>query len=139
MKILTSKHLFTLIHGYRTKIRSAINAKALNINAMHIQCLRFIAQTEHCTANGIVQGLARDKSQISIIIKDMVSKGWIKKAENITDKRSQLLLLTNTGQELFDKVQREEAAINKRMMQGLSAQELAAFEASITTMIKNLQ
>ena len=139
MKNLTSKHLFTLTQRYRTEIRRAINAKALNINAMHIQCLRFIAQTTNCTANCIGQGLARDKSQISIVIKDMVNKGWIKKVENSADKRSQLLVLTTTGQELVDKVQHAEAAINKRMQQGLSEQELATFEATITTMIENLQ
>ncbi|WP_028865903.1 MarR family winged helix-turn-helix transcriptional regulator [Psychromonas aquimarina] len=134
----TGKYLFTLIQSYRSEMRSAIDAKSLNINAMHVQCLRFIAETPSCTANSIVQGLTRDKSQISILIKDMVKKGWIEKTANIADKRSQLLVLTAAGRELIDKVRQEEAAVSKRMQQGLSEQELAVFQNVVQTMIKNL-
>ncbi|MGF1759904.1 MarR family winged helix-turn-helix transcriptional regulator [Photobacterium sagamiensis] len=138
MNNLTGKYLFTLIQNYRSEMRSAINAKDLNINAMHVQCLRFIAETSDCTANSIVQGLARDKSQISILINDMVNKGWIEKKPNAADKRSQLLMLTETGCDLIDKVRQEEAVVSKRMQQGLSEEELAAFQNIVQTMIKNL-
>ncbi|MCW8328479.1 MarR family winged helix-turn-helix transcriptional regulator [Photobacterium sp. SDRW27] len=138
MDKLASKYLFTLIQKYRSEMRSAIDAKSLNINAMHVQCLRYVAETPSCTANSIVQGLARDKSQISILIKDMVSKGWIERKPNQVDKRSKLLVLTDTGRELIDKVRQEEAVISARMQQGLSEEELAAFQTIIQAMIKNL-
>lgn len=139
MDNLTGKYLFKLIQSYRSEMRSAIDAKSLNINAMHVQCLRFIVETPDCTANSIVQGLARDKSQISILIKDMVSKGWVERKPNQIDKRSKILVLTAAGKELVDKVCKEEAVVSQRMQEGLSEDELATFQAIITTMIKNLK
>jgi DNA-binding MarR family transcriptional regulator len=138
MNNLTSKYLFTLIQSYRTEMRRAIDAKSLNINAMHVHCLRIIAQIPICTANDIVQGLGRDKSQISILIKDMLSKGWIERKPNEADKRSKLLVLTESGRDLIDKVHQEDIVISKRMQQGLSKEELATFEAVIQSMINNL-
>ncbi|MFT6984789.1 MAG: DNA-binding MarR family transcriptional regulator [Psychromonas sp.] len=138
MNNLTSKYLFTLIQSYRTEMRRAIDAKSLNINAMHVHCLRIIAQISSCTANDIVQGLGRDKSQISILIKDMLSKGWVERKPNEVDKRSKLLVLTESGRDLIDKVHQEDIVISKRMQQGLSKEELATFEDVIQTMINNL-
>jgi len=134
----TDKYLFSLIHSYRSEIHRVIDENALNINLMHAKCLKFIAETPNCTANSIVQGLTRDKSQISILIKDMTKKAWIEKIENVDDKRSQLLVLTTAGCELIDKVREEEAVVSKRMQEGLSEQEIAAFKSTLQTMIKNL-
>ena len=138
MNNLTSKYLFTLIQIYRSEMRSAIDAKSLNLNAMHVHCLRIIAEIPICTANDIVQGLARDKSQISMLIKDMINKGWIERKQNEGDKRSKLLVLTESGRELINLVHLEDIAISKRMQQGLSEEELATFEKVIQTMINNL-
>ncbi|WP_064605093.1 MarR family winged helix-turn-helix transcriptional regulator [Photobacterium sp. J15] len=135
---MTSRYLFDLMQRYRAKMKTAVGAKALNLNAMHIQCIRYINDVENCTANLIVQGLDRDKSQISLVIRDMAKRGWIELLPNPEDKRSKLIKLTGEGTELLEKVIQEEAAVAQKMKEGLSQEDIETFDRIVLTMQKNL-
>ncbi|ELR64929.1 putative transcription regulator [Photobacterium marinum] len=135
---MTSRYLFDLMQRYRAKMKTAVGAKALNLNAMHIQCIRYINEVGNCTANLIVQGLDRDKSQISLVIRDMAKRGWIELLPNPEDKRSKLIKLTDEGTELLEKVIQEEAVVAQKMKEGLSHEDIETFDRIVLTMQKNL-
>lgn len=132
-------NLFDLMQLYRHEMKKAVGAKELNLNAMHILCMRFILETEHCTAKAIEQGLDRDKSQVSLIIKDMVKKGWVELLPNPQDKRSRLIEVTSLGDNLLEKVAIEESFIGEKMKQRLSTEEIELFNKVVLIMKSNLK
>ena len=134
-----ARNLFDLMQLYRSEMKKAVGAKELNLNAMHIQCMRFIQEAHHCTAKAIEQGLDRDKSQISLVIKDMAKKGWIELIANPQDKRSRLIEITSLGKSLLAKVVIEEDLVGEKMKQGLSAKEIELFDKVALTMKHNLK
>ncbi len=134
-----ARNLFDLMQLYRSEMKKAVGAKELNLNAMHIQCMRFIQETHHCTAKAIEQGLDKDKSQISLVIKDMGRKNWVKLLPNPQDKRSRLIEMTALGNSLLEKVVIEEALVGKKMKQGLSAKEVELFNKIVLAMKHNLK
>ncbi|MGF1715998.1 MarR family winged helix-turn-helix transcriptional regulator [Photobacterium chitinilyticum] len=134
-----ARNLFDLMQLYRSKMKKAVGTKELNLNAMHIQCMRLIQEAHHCTANAIGQGLDRDKSQISLVVKDMAKKGWIEFLPNPQDKRSKLIELTSLGESLLAKVATEETLVGDIMKQGLSAKEIELFDKVVLAMKHNLK
>ncbi|SDK32402.1 DNA-binding transcriptional regulator, MarR family [Ferrimonas sediminum] len=134
-----SDTLFDLMHAYRMAMRSELKAKQLGLNSMHVKCLTYIASQEHCTANDIVSHLCRDKAQIARLIKEMVEKQWLRKAAHPKDKRSQLLTLTDQGQQLATLIQQTRTRVQARMRQNLTEAQLASFDAIATTITANLR
>lgn len=134
-----ARNLFDLMQLYRSEMKKAVGAKELNLNAMHIQCMRFIQEMQHCTAKAIEQGLNRDKSQISLVIRDMARKGWVDLLPNPEDKRSRLIEMTELGNSLLAKVVIEEALVGEKMKQGLSAKEIELFDEIVLAMKHNLK
>lgn len=134
-----ARNLFDLMQIYRSEMKKAVGAKDLNLNAMHIQCMRFIQETHHCTAKAIEQGLDKDKSQISLIIRDMAKKNWVELQPNPQDKRSRLIEMTTLGKSLLEKVVIEEALVGDKMKQGLSEKEVELFDKIVLTMQHNLK
>ncbi|USD39264.1 MULTISPECIES: MarR family winged helix-turn-helix transcriptional regulator [Ferrimonas] len=133
-----SDTLFDLIHAYKKAMRSELKAKQLGLNAMHVKCLTYIANQDTCTAVDMVGHLGRDKAQIARLIKEMVEKQWLTKTAHPQDKRSQLLTLTEQGQQLAALIQHTRAKVQKRMGHNLTEAQLATFDAIAATITANL-
>ncbi|GIU30910.1 MarR family winged helix-turn-helix transcriptional regulator [Shewanella sp. MBTL60-007] len=133
-----TQRLMTLLQQYRQRIRADIDADDSQLNAMHVECLRIISHQQPCGANLIANMLDRDKSQISLLIKDMLAKGWLVRQDNPTDKRSKLLSLTSEGLQIVTKVSRADSELNELLLQGLTTQELDSFNLVLDKMIVNL-
>lgn len=119
--------IFGLAQVYRGHIKEAVHANELGLNGMHVRCLHAIASHPDCTANDIVQRMDKDKAQIARLIKDMLDKGWIVKQASDHDKRSQILSLSVSGEQLQQHISRLEKEIEANLLCSLSAQEIAEF------------
>lgn len=134
-----ARNLFDLMQLYRSEMKSAVGTEELKLNAMHIQCMRFIQETEQCTARAIEQGLYKDKSQISLVIRDMARKGWVEFLPNPKDKRSKLIETTDIGDSLLAKIAMKETLVGEKMKQGLRDKEIELFNKIVLAMKHNLK
>ncbi|KHT51877.1 MarR family winged helix-turn-helix transcriptional regulator [Vibrio sinaloensis] len=131
--------LMSLIQLYRQRMRENISADRNKINAMHIECLYVISDQEGCTANTLVSLLDRDKSQISLNIRDMEKKGWLTRGDNPEDRRSKLLELTPEGAAILNSADQSNQQLSKKMLEGMSKSEVAVFDAVVEKMLQNLK
>ena len=134
-----SDTIFGIVHSYRLAMRSALKAKEIGLNAMHVKCLSFIYRSEICTANDIVNHFARDKAQIARLIKEMIGKKWLTKTANPEDKRSQLLSLTEDGKELAKLISETQSNVHKKMQENLTLEELEEFKKIAGIISTNLR
>lgn len=120
--------------------RDAINANELGLSALHINILNIVQASEQnrCTANKIAQVMKRDKAQIARLIKELLALNLIIKLPNPDDKRSQLLVLTDEGCILMNKISHTEKMVQQKLEQGISSEDLATFNRVAKIMINNL-
>ncbi|MGY5449390.1 MarR family winged helix-turn-helix transcriptional regulator [Agarivorans sp. MS3-6] len=131
--------VFGVVHSYRLAMRATLKASELGLNSMHVRCLSFIERNQRCTANDIVQFLARDKAQVARLIKEMIDKEWLTKSANPEDRRSQFLALTTDGIKLASLIRDTQLDIHNTMLENLSAEQVKAFKTVAGTMAANLR
>ncbi|UXI03620.1 MarR family winged helix-turn-helix transcriptional regulator [Photobacterium sp. TY1-4] len=134
-----TESIWTLSHHYRVAIRKAIQAKELGLNGMVVRCLHIIDGHPQCTANVIVQTMARDKAQIARLVKEMMALNLIEKQPNPDDKRSHLLALTGQGAQLVARIRAAELALDQQMRRGISEDDLSAFRRVSRAMADNIR
>ncbi|WP_339901185.1 MarR family winged helix-turn-helix transcriptional regulator [Paraglaciecola polaris] len=132
------EHIIAISERFRISIRSAINANELGIGAMHVRSLTVIAQSDACTANHIVNVLARDKAQVARIVKELLAADLIEKCAHPEDKRSQILSVKAEGQTLMAQFHTAKVEIYNQMTQGLSGSQLRDFEHIAQCIADNL-
>jgi DNA-binding MarR family transcriptional regulator len=136
--MILREYIHSLSQFYRLNIRAAVNASELGLNGMHVRCLHIIATTEACTANCIVKKMGRDKAQVARLVKDMLDKEWLDKRACSQDKRSQILTLSVSGEQLHKKIAMLEKEIEDVILGGLTEQDLADFQRIAGRMVDNL-
>lgn len=134
-----SESIFSIFQLYKLAMRSTLKANEVGLNAMHVRCLPFISQSNHCTANDIVQFFTRDKAQIARLIKEMIDNQWLTKNANPEDKRSQILSLTTQGQELVTLILKTQSDVDKKMQENLTNEELQVFKKTAQKIATNLR
>ena len=87
--------------------------------------LQSILQVEPATLSGVVDAL--------------VSKGWLERLENPEDKRGRVLRLTPLGEERYATIPNPVAAVERTMLEGVSAEDRAVVEQALQRMIENLE
>jgi len=135
---MLSDTVFSLVHSYRSAMRSTLKANVVGLNGMHVRCLPFIERKKGCTANDLVTFFMRDKAQIARLIKEMIANDWVTRTANPEDKRSQLLALTEEGKELVALISATQHKVHNKMQENLTAEELATFARISAIMANNL-
>lgn len=120
--------VFQLFHIVKKAMQQEIEELGLELSPMHVRVLKVIASRTQCTANDVVQGLSRDKAQVTRLLNTLMVQGLLVKKPNPEDKRSQLLALTEVGWEVMEQVEAIDAQITRKMAQGLSSNELTEFQ-----------
>jgi len=87
--------------------------------------LQSILQVEPATLSGVVDAL--------------VTKGWLERLENPEDKRGRVLKLTPLGEQRYATIPNPVAAVERTMLEGVSAQDRAVVERALQRMIENLE
>lgn len=133
-----SDSLLKLIHSYRRQIQQASVDAELNLPASYLRIFKCLQRIEHCTVQKISQRLERDKAQITRIINELVQQGLVVKQKHPQDQRSQILTLSEQGLQIYQRFLALEQQSQTKMANGLSADEVSAFERIANKMIDNL-
>ncbi|MEO9274229.1 MarR family winged helix-turn-helix transcriptional regulator [Marinomonas sp. 5E14-1] len=138
MKENISEILHHLIHEYKIKTKNLILNSGISIPISHIRLLKFINNTEHCTASSITRTLSLDKSQVARSLKDLEREGYITKHRHPDNHRSQLLELTENGAILIRDLIQLNQKTTEKMTNELTEQEIKDFIHIAEIMTRNL-
>ena len=134
-----SEVVFNLVLEYKFAIRAYLKASDLGVNGMHVKCLSFIQNVEHCTPNDIAVYFSRDKAQVARLIKEMINNQWLVKIPNPNDKRSHFLILTDQGEALAKVVDQAQQTLRIKMEKNVSEQEIEEFKRIANILKENLK
>lgn len=119
--------LFSLMHKIRGEISGELQMLGGDLSPMHMKSLKVISVLEDCTGQKMAQFMNRDKAQINRLVKDLVTQELIEKQVNPEDKRSQLLVLSEKGNEVLKEFNRVETQVFDRMTKGVNEADLKRF------------
>lgn len=101
--------------------------------------LRILWGASGLTQVELAERMRVEKASLTGVLEGMEKKGLIVRTRNLKDRRKINITLTKTAEKLKDKILPCAARINSRASRGMSAAEVAALRASLTTLIQNLE
>lgn len=131
--------IFRLVHSLKRKMSEQIESLDSEIAPMNIRVMKIITKKSPCTAIDIAHFLNRDKAQVTRLVNALINQELVKKSPNPEDKRSQLLVLTNKGEEIMTKVSNIDREMLQRMTKGMNEDELEQFSQIASKMAQNLE
>lgn len=133
-----SEPLHRLTHAYKSQLRRAIRDSQISLPITHIRALKRINAVTDCTAHSIVQHTRRDKAQITRVLNELLASGLIIKSDNPNDRRSQLLKLTPSGNQMLEQIQSLEKETTALMTKGMKQTDVDLFIRLANTLADNL-
>ncbi|PYF84808.1 MULTISPECIES: MarR family winged helix-turn-helix transcriptional regulator [Marinomonas] len=127
MKENIGESLHRLMHNYRHQIRAAALEADIAMPVTHIRSLKCIDKIHNCSAKDISDKLSLDKSQVTRVLKELLTKSYITKASNPENHRSQLLSLTDSGREQLSRIMMLEHTAVERMTRNLTDHQIEDF------------
>ncbi|MGR5390004.1 MULTISPECIES: MarR family winged helix-turn-helix transcriptional regulator [Vibrio] len=131
--------IFRLVHSVKRQMSEQIESLDSEIAPMNIRVMKIITKKSPCTAIDIAHYLNRDKAQVTRLVNALINQELVKKSPNPEDKRSQLLILTDKGQEVMSKISDIDRDMLKRMTKGMAEDELEQFRKIAKKMAQNLE
>ncbi len=131
--------IFRLVHSLKRQMSEQIESLDSEIAPMNIRVMKIITKKSPCTAIDIAHFLNRDKAQVTRLVNALINQELVKKSPNPEDKRSQLLVLTNKGEEIMTKVSNIDREMLQRMTKGMNEDELEQFSQIASKMAQNLE
>ncbi|REL32266.1 MarR family winged helix-turn-helix transcriptional regulator [Thalassotalea euphylliae] len=134
-----SDTLFELIHSVRMNILTKVKQLDFDLTPMHLKSLKVISKIDLCTGQKLANFMGRDKAQINRLIKELVTQGLVIKKDHAQDKRSQLLVLTSSGQAIMAAFKQAEQEVFEKMLTDIPASQISAFTEIASKLKANLE
>lgn len=122
-----SEALFKLMHSVRLSIGQQVKQLNLDLSPMHFKSLKVISKIDGCNGQKLADFLGRDKAQINRLIKELVNQELVIKSDDPNDKRSQLLSLSQQGEDIMSKFKVLERQTFNNMVQGVDSEQIEQF------------
>lgn len=109
---------------FRSLLLQRLREGGGEIPGMAMKVLGFFARHPGCTQMELVQHSGRDKGQVGRLVKDLTERGLLQRGDVSTGRRRGLKL-TEQGQVMHRRLQRQWSQLANKLIAGLSAQEQA--------------
>jgi DNA-binding MarR family transcriptional regulator len=109
---------------FRSQLSQLIREDGGDIPGMALKVLAFFARHPRSTQMQLVQHSGRDKGQVARLVKDLTERGLLHRGEATAGQRSGLAL-TEHGQLIYRRLQRQRAQLVNKLTSALSPQEQA--------------
>jgi DNA-binding MarR family transcriptional regulator len=113
--------------------------KLYGLARSQFQVIYFIDKSGSLSQKELQQVMQVEPATLTVIIDGLEKKGLLKRAENTTDKRSNVLQLTTEGEKLRKKIPLLHEIIEKRMFRDFSENKKKIGTKLIREMIQNLE
>ena len=110
----------------------------LNLKATHARTLAIIRRTEGCTMNILAKYSAVDRTTLTREIDQLVERGLVSRQVPASDRRRVNLTLTEKGEAVYASGIPLVAALSRRTLEGVDAEELRMFARTLQRIIRNL-
>lgn len=119
--------------------RMALISSSFNLTAMELSILLFLANNpDYDTARDIVEKRHLTKSHVSISLRDLMERGFIRKEHRNGNNRTVHLVLLPASDEIVCKGQKAQAAFLSIVTNGFSPTEMENFYSYINRMNNNI-
>lgn len=133
-----AEQLHGLMHAFRSHLRQAGRGREQALAPMEAKALTFFSRQPGSTAADLVQHSGRDKAQIARLIKPLLDAGLLAREADAADGRSIRLRATDAGRAVHRTMQQQRKRLAARLIEGLSAHELAQLKRLLARMRANL-
>lgn len=131
---------FRLSHDMSLQITPRLGEIGVDLSAQQMRTMRLIwASAEPVTLVDISKTLKRDKAQIVRLIDSLCRLGVVERVPNPDDGRSKILVLTQSGEDVFRRVEAIEAAFSEQLIDGIPTKDLATFFRVSDHLSRNLK
>ena len=103
------------------------------------QVMHYVHEERGLTQKVLQQKMKVEPATLTVIIDGLEKKDLLKRTESKTDKRVNILLLTEKGTTLRESIPSLHEIIEKRMFQGIAMNDQKVIKNFIDQMIKNLE
>lgn len=131
--------IINILSSLRRSMRFALEQNNVALTPLYFIMLKYIHDSEQCTALLLSERSGRDKGQVTRIIKELEAQQLILKQRNPLDKRSFFLTLTDAGLRCFKELEQYDLDALHAMTDGISAHALEQFLQTADKMAHNLQ
>lgn len=119
--------------------RMAPVSTSFSLTAVELSILLFLANNpEYDTAKEIVEKRHLTKSHVSISLRDLEERGFIRKEHRNGDNRTVHLVLLPASETVVREGQKAQTAFLTTMMKGFSPSEIDTFQSYIDRMNENV-
>ena len=133
-----AEQLHGLMHAFRSHLREAGRSREQALAPMEAKALNFFARQPGSTAADLVAHSGRDKAQIARLIKPLLDAGLLAREADAADGRHIRLRATDAGRAMHRAMQQQRKRLSARLVEGLSAEELAQLNQLLARMRANL-
>lgn len=131
--------LHNLTHAYRREMRKALQALEPTLTDGDLRVLLFLGYQPDSTHKKLMEHMRTDKAQLTRMLRELESKGWIVRTPHPEDGRSRQLQLSERGAELFSTLRQRRAKIGSAMLQGQGASQQLQLLNALIGMYEALQ
>src|SRR5580704_4450378 len=118
---------------------SADSVAAADLTPMQFAVLAYLNKRDGqpgIDQNGLAARLGVERSLVSLLVEELGSRGLVERRVNGADRRARILRLTPKGENTFDRLRRNNAAANERVLDPLTAKERELFLDMLIRVIK---
>ncbi len=116
----------------------AVRVQQLELERYHYILVLINDNDELLTQKGLAEILQVNKSQMVAMIDYLSSKGYVKRKINPTDRREQLIKLTDKARKDIAVIENSITELNKKAVENLTENEIRNFNTAVNTIQKNL-
>ncbi len=109
---------------YRQIIHREIREHNIDVTFEMLHILRCLDGAGNVNQQELANLTFKDKSSLSYLIKNMEKRGLIRREEDVNDKRSKLVLLTQKGNELYKEIKRIIEVVYSQMEECLDLEHI---------------
>ncbi|MBT2218277.1 MarR family transcriptional regulator [Virgibacillus dakarensis] len=133
-------HIGVLIHNADLTIANYVRKrlKPFNLAPEQNLIMMMLWNKDGISSNELVLQLKKDKASIARMITSLEGKGYIKKVENPTDKRTFRVHLTDEGKRLAHLVLPVQQKMRETITAGMTKEEISELKKLITKVICNV-
>ncbi len=113
-------------------------SKKTDLTVNEIRVLLFLYQNEKCDiASSIVENLMISKSHVSASVENLKNKEYIKKIQDIKDRKKFHIKLTKKAESILTSIAQEQEELREELFDGIDAKEKRQFLKTFSKILKN--
>jgi DNA-binding MarR family transcriptional regulator len=116
-------HLIRRVHQISTAL--FLEECGSDLTSVQFAALSMIQKHSNLDATRLAGLIAFDRSTIGDVLERLEAKGWIKRRESSSDRRTKLLSLTPSGSQLLRQILPAVRRVQERLLAPLAAKEAA--------------